>query len=102
MAANFKITEKLSFPPKLSKFRFFAFWFLFWACFLIRYISWNIIFIKFKMASDVQDGGQKSREHNFEIKQYFCIQSSAMSLFFDQQHDPNSYFVNKAKNGGSN
>jgi hypothetical protein len=32
------------------------------------------------MASDVQDGGRKSREPNFEIWQYFCIhQSFAMS-----------------------
>jgi hypothetical protein len=46
------------------------------------------------MASDVQDGG-------FEIWQKKIIQSFAMSLYFDQQHDPNSYFANLAKNGGS-
>jgi hypothetical protein len=50
------------------------------------------------MASNVQDGGRKSKEHNFEIWQHFCIQSFTLSLYFDQQHDPNSYFV---KNGGS-
>jgi hypothetical protein len=45
------------------------------------------------MASHVQDGGRKSRELNFEIKQHFCIQSFAMNL----QHDPNSYFVKLVK-----
>jgi hypothetical protein len=53
------------------------------------------------MASDVQDGGRKSREHNFEILQHFCIQSFAMSLYFDQQHDPNTFLAKIAKNGGS-
>jgi hypothetical protein len=52
------------------------------------------------MASDVQNGVQKSMEHNLEIWQHFCIQSIAMRLDFDQQHDPNSNFVKSAKNGG--
>jgi hypothetical protein len=33
--------------------------------------------------SSAQDGGQKSREHNFEIWQHFCIQSFAMNLCFE-------------------
>jgi hypothetical protein len=48
-----------------------------------------------------QVGCRKSRKHNFEIWQYFCIQYFAMSLYFDPQHDPNSYFAKIAKNGGS-
>jgi hypothetical protein len=51
--------------------------------------------------SGVQDGGLKTKEHNFEIGQHFCIQTFAMSLNFDQQHDPNSYFAKIAKNGAS-
>jgi hypothetical protein len=39
------------------------------------------------------------KEHNFEIWQHFCIQSFAMSLFYDQQHDRSLYFVKLAKNG---
>jgi hypothetical protein len=58
-------------------------------------------FIRFKMASDFQDGGRKSKEHKFENWQHFCIQSFAMSLYCDQQNDPNSYFVKLAKNRGS-
>jgi hypothetical protein len=53
------------------------------------------------MASDVQDGGRKSREHNFEFWQYFFIKFFAISLYFDQQRDPNSYFAKIVKNGGS-
>jgi hypothetical protein len=52
------------------------------------------------MALFFKDGGGKSREHNFEIWQHFCIHSFAMSLYFDQQQDPNSYLVKLAKNGG--
>jgi hypothetical protein len=40
-------------------------------------------------------------EHNFVIWQQICIQSIAMSLYFDQQHDPNSNFAKLAKNGGT-
>jgi hypothetical protein len=49
------------------------------------------------MAFDVQDGGRKSRKHNFEIWQHFCIRSFAMSLSFKQQHELNSYFIKLAK-----
>jgi hypothetical protein len=37
------------------------------------------------MAPEVQDDGQKSNEHNFEIWQHFCIQFFAKILYFDQQ-----------------
>jgi hypothetical protein len=58
-------------------------------------------FVTLKMAFDVQDGGRKSRKHNFEIWQHLCIRSFAMSLYFEQQHELNSYFVKLAKNGES-
>jgi hypothetical protein len=35
-----------------------------------------------------QDGGWKSKKHNFEIRLQFCVLSFAMSLTFDQQHLP--------------
>jgi hypothetical protein len=57
-------------------------------------------FVIFKMASNVQDGGLISRERNFEIWQHFDIQSF-MSLYFDQQHDPNLYFFKLTRDCGS-
>jgi hypothetical protein len=80
-------------------FKIFAFCFLFRA--QIQAFFVEEFLVGFKMASDVHDGGRKSRVHNHEIWQHFCIQSFAMSLYFDQQHDSNSYFVKKAKSGGS-
>jgi hypothetical protein len=50
---------------------------------------------RWRLMSNVQDGGRKSRKHNLEIWQYFCIQSSAMSLYFDQQHYRNSQICQK-------
>jgi hypothetical protein len=43
--------------------------------------------------SDVQDGGRKLSEHNSEMWPHFFIQSFAMSLYFDQQHDPSYNFA---------
>jgi hypothetical protein len=54
------------------------------------------------MASDVQDGGQNSKEHNFGIFQYYCVLFLAMRLYFCQQHESKEYyFVKLVKNGGS-
>jgi hypothetical protein len=49
----------------------------------------------------IQDGGRKSKEHNFEIFQHFRVMSVTKSFYFDQKHDPKSNFVKKVKNGGS-
>jgi hypothetical protein len=50
------------------------------------------------MASNVLDSGRTLREHNFEFLEHFFIQSFAMSLYFEQQRDPNSFL--NSKNSG--
>jgi hypothetical protein len=54
------------------------------------------------MASDVQDGGRKSREHNLEIgRDWAIILLTVFCNDFDQQHDRNnSYFAKITKNDG--
>jgi hypothetical protein len=34
-------------------------------------VSFGLFFVGFKKASDIQDGGRKSREYNFEIGEHF-------------------------------
>jgi hypothetical protein len=53
------------------------------------------------MASGVQNGGQKSKGHNFGICQYISVLTSTISSVYDQQHELWTYFVKSAKNGGS-
>jgi hypothetical protein len=65
------------------------------------------LFVRLKMASEVQDGSQELKWRGFGFGKLLSILFSAISFYFDQEHDPKSYFVILAKcgvsiqNGGS-
>jgi hypothetical protein len=75
--------------------------FVFGLCLDRTYFIEEKFFVGFKIASDIQDGSRKSKKHNIEIWQHFCIQPFAMSLYFDQKHYPKSCFGKLAENGES-
>jgi hypothetical protein len=62
MAAIFKMAEKLVFRPQLGEFWFFL-------CFKFgpTYFIEEKFFVRFKVASVVQNGGQNLKFHNFGI-----------------------------------
>jgi hypothetical protein len=52
-------------------------------------------FVRFKLTSDVQYGGQKSKQRNFGIWQYFGVLSFAMRFYLT------SNMGNMSQDGGS-
>jgi hypothetical protein len=51
-------------------------------CVVIFDLSIEDFFLRFNMASDLQDGGRNSKEHNLVILQYFCVLFFAISFLF--------------------
>jgi hypothetical protein len=95
MAAILKMAEKRFSDHNSVSFEHFCILFLNLSLYFNRtYFLEEKFLIKFKMASDVQDGGRNSKEHDIKISNDF-----AFLAILD--HESRPYFVKLIKNDGS-